>query len=895
MAKTIKAKSDLGINSIMDPIMVPDGFARVVDGLDIRSGVARTWQLPHIFRELTHPTTTKCIWEYRGLWYESPLWRTYHGEYLNAQQAVYFTEEGIGHLPPQKIIDGTQVRLGIRRPIAMPLVSSYESRYPASVSAVVISAGSVYAPVASYRIAAMKGGNILDAAPAVVVTITVPSSVLLVWAGVPGADGYAVFGRTSGSERLLIELGNVVSWVDDGTKVEGSSAASAYDSVQTFQYVYTYYRKVGLFEDESGPSPLSVVTNAGKIPVVTRLPLYDGLYSDGSVVFQMSVNTLTATVPASSVKSLAFSLIKGVSTTFTTVAAHGMATGAVGRIYGSSTGLGNIDLTATIPPPLTAPVVVVDSYPAGGTVPVGAHTYKVVAVRGLDPGYIAVGPLAFNPAQTTATGIVATVAGAPSSVKLRFTSYTAGTDLFIVYRDAVPIALVPLSAASGSNNTWTDTGAAWSYSLAAVSLPASNETATRCFTIPQAIAMQPAFPSSFPIGTFQLSLTEIALTGAPTFTPAAGDMLFLDGMSNISEMNGVNEVVSFSAGVAVVKKFLGFGAVSGSSTTGTMTWKAGNGSIKGWRIYRVGDTAEFLRVADLSLDVLSFTDTVTTEQLGIAIPTAYTQNGLEVVFDWAPANLKRMVPHFGMRFGIVDDLVRWTPTNIPDAWPDVFYAAFPSKPVGLASFRGIMCVVCETGLYALVGNTPSTMSPAGPFSNLGCIAPFSLQASNVGLMWLTKTGVAISKDGMSAICMTSDKVPGRFFYAPSTPGKLDNQSIGYGWYIDATQTVQFTESMREERVDKSMFPVQEVNYDIPANVEMDDIKSFYWNDRYALYYPGPDTRARSGMVTIDMSRDSLPLTTMPVKPTAVHVSNGGDCYMLLEPRPTTTVTITSPL
>jgi hypothetical protein len=898
VSKSIKARAELGVNSIMDPVMVPDGFSRVCDGLDLRSGVARAFQLPHVFKELVSPTTTNCIWEYRNQWYESALWRTYHGEYINAQQAVYFTEEGINHLPPQKIIDGTQVRLGIRRPIAEPLVAPSSSRFPTSVSVNIAGAGGAIAPpIASYRVAAMVGGNILAAASSAAIHLTVPSSTQIIWGAVPGADGYAIFGRTPGSERLLIELGKVTSWIDDGTTAEGSSSASSYDSVKTFQYVYTYYRKVGLFEDESGPSPLSVVSSSGKISVITRLPLYDGLYSDDSTTYHMATNALTATLPAGSPFMVDFSIIKNTITTFTTRTAHGMATGQAGRLFGAAADVSSSDLVITTVSALVAPVVAVGGYPAGGTVPLGPHTYKVTAVRGLDPAVYLTGALAHSPAQTTATGIVATVTGVPSSVTINITSYTQGTDMFIVYRsDDAGATFTPKALLASTATSWVDTGAAWPVSISAAVIPATNETATRCFTIPQSIPMAGGYIYAS-LGMFQSNLVNITLATMTGFTPAAGDLLYADGLTTIPEINGANEVVSFAGGVVTVKKYMNFSLSGSSSVTGTLTWRSGNGSIKGWRIYRVGDTAEFLRVADLSLSVTSFTDTIPTEKLGVVIPTAYTQNGLYVVYDWAPTGLKRMVKHFGMRFGIVDDLVRWTPTNVPDAWPDVFYAAFPSKPVNIASYRGILSVVCEGGLYALVGNTPSTISPAGPFSNLGCFAPFTLQASNAGLMWLTKTGIAISRDGMSASCLTSDKVSGRYFYSPSTPvmaGVLP-LPVGLGWHLQATQTVQFTESMREERIDYSMAPVQQVDFDLPANAEMTDIHSFYWNDRYVMYYAGVTAHARSGCAMVDMSQSGMPISTLPVKPLAVHVSSGGDCYMLLAPRPVTTATITSPI
>jgi hypothetical protein len=107
--------------------------------------------------------------------------------------------------------------------------------------------------------------------------------------------------------------------------------------------------------------------------------------------------------------------------------------------------------------------------------------------------------------------------------------------------------------------------------------------------------------------------------------------------------------------------------------------------------------------------------------------------------------------------------------------------------------------------------------------------------------------------------------------------------------------------MNQEEINYVMNPVSEVTADLPINAEMDDLRSFYWNDRYCLYATGTSQHARMGTITIDMhskglatgygmtmsasglssSSTGLPITTIPIKPTDVHVSLGGDCYMLL--------------
>lgn len=888
MAKQIKAKCEFGVNSIMDSVMVPDGFARVCDGLDIRSGVARLWQLPSIHRQ-TDTAAPSHIWEYRGKWYESALHRTYHGEYLYGQESVYFTEEGPGHMEPQKIIDGIQVRLGIRRPIAQPMVSSSSSSIPGSPTASIFGAGGVPAGHASYRIAGMVGSSIMPPGDPIKISIATPSSVELHWGGVVGADGYAIFGRVNGSERLIIKLGNVLQWLDDGSIGEGSATAASYEISSSFQYVYTYFRRVSTVEDESGPSPVSLPSEPGMIPVVSRTPTLDGSYGDDSSSFSVSSYPMKAYKSPSYQISHALQREDGKLTTVTTSSPHGLAGTVYGRLYGSFTPwtITNVEhMAMNVPLALGTPGASIDSYPVGGTLAPGTYTYRLVAVRG---STTVAWP---NPAQTLGNALTAVVPGGSGSVRIAINSFTPGTDSFILYRNGVSIAYVPTNVA-----TFTDTGLpalSVGYPATAPVYPAANDTSTRCLFAPNQQFSAPAF--GFP-PYFIEEKCDIEMPLAVDFAPVPGDVISISGLSTLSELNGLATVSSFASGRATINKLV-FPERDGlvdSTPGGTVLWRIGNGQYAGWRIYRVGDTAEFLRVAELPMDVMSFVDVVQTPDLGDAIPTAYVQNGANVVYDRAPDNLKRMVPHLGMRFGIVDDIVRWTPTGVPDAWPDVFSATFPSRPVALASFRGVLSVICEDGLYALVGNTPSTLSPAGPFSNLGCIAPFSVQASNRGLLWLGKSGIVISKDGVSAESLTYDRVPGRFFYAPSTAGIYDGIPVGYGWLLPSTQTVQFAESMREERIDASMFPVSEVSYDSPINAEITDIYSFYWDNRYALYYPTASEYARSACSVVDMASPGLPLTTIPIKPLSVHVSLGGDCFMLLVPRAITSVEITEPV
>jgi hypothetical protein len=949
MAKGVKAKFELGVNTIVDSVMVPDGFGRVCDGLELRSGAARPWQLPSIFRPVTDPTIN-CIWEYRGLWFESELHRTYHGEYIQGLPVVYFTEEGI-HADgseasaPQQIVNGTQVRLGIQRPLASPGVSQNQPSWPTLLQASVTGSGGISLNVASYRVAAIVNGAILTPGDSVLTVLPVvagvvtPSSITLTWRPVPNAEGYAIFGRTEGSERLITKLGIMTTWVDDGTIGEDSVLVSQYVVSHDYQYVYTYYRNIEGIEDESGPSPLSAAISGSVTPIITRQPLYDGIFDQaGTVTYSFSAvaPTLSATLSISTAYTSTIHYYRYSSSSDTTMygtaTAHGFTSGQAGRVsiadpYTSGY-IVPTDQIITVPYALMTPIISSPVYTSGGSL-TGAHSYQFTAVRA------AQSYTSGNPPQTLAATVAVTMPVGSGTVGFNFSSITSGTDAILIYRDGTPIYMAPTSGASAVS-AFVDDG---SYPilvgsginlLAGCSVPTSNETATRCFSIQGNYPLHgpifsgPGVMSWVPLAHFNLSLSDVTFAGTTDltgFTPVAGDIVFFDGLTTLTNLNGMRTVMAWDSTLKVltVTAYATSTLLTLTDTTGSMIWTPSNGHYSGWRIYRVGDTAEFLQVADLSMNQVSFTDQVGTDNLGIAIPTQYVENGLEVVFDWAPKQAKRMVNHYGMRFAIVDNLVRWTPTNLPNAWPDVFFAAFPSHPVALAPFKSMLMVLCQDGLYGIAGNTPSTLTTVGPLSNLGCIAPFSVQASNYGIMWLAKPGVCISQDGVSAMCLTADRVSGRYFYAPSTGYDTPSVHVGDDWYMPASQSTQFAESMSQERIDKSFYPVTQVSADLPVNAEMTDIHSYYWNDRYCLFAQGSSKHARMGIITIDMNSrglasgygmtmtasglshasTGLPITTIPIKPIDVHVSMGGDCYMLLRPyvappiNITVTVTITS--
>lgn len=83
----------------------------------------------------------------------------------------------------------------------------------------------------SYRVAATNLGGTGETNPSPAKTLAVAGAgtvrIVVSWAAVAGATGYRVYGRTGGSEQLLAELGNVLTWEDNGSVTPRGLPATA--------------------------------------------------------------------------------------------------------------------------------------------------------------------------------------------------------------------------------------------------------------------------------------------------------------------------------------------------------------------------------------------------------------------------------------------------------------------------------------------------------------------------------------------------------------------------------------------------------------------------------------------------------------------------------------------
>lgn len=314
--------------------------------------------------------------------------------------------------------------------------------------------------------------------------------------------------------------------------------------------------------------------------------------------------------------------------------------------------------------------------------------------------------------------------------------------------------------------------------------------------------------------------------------------------------------------------------------TATAMWTPKNGYYNTWNLYRTGSGGIYQLVKKIDISQLSYSDTTSKDYLGGPPTSYYIDNGVfgpvTILFSPPPNGLTCLTEHYGMLFGVDGHRVRWTPIGQPDAWPDVYYYDFSYKPIALASYGTSLVVLCEDALYLIDGNAPSSMSLSKSKCEDGCIAPFSVQATNKGLVFLSNRGLMLF-NGMEAVCLTDSKIPSFMLIGPS---KLDSP-INFWWYptklgffygnFANNDGVLYrdTASAKFYRTNETGFP----NY---------EITSAYHYGKYYLVYTGRENYEAHTTLVVDLQAPGVPITTLGLKPVDIIVNELEEMYILVD-------------
>lgn len=347
-----------------------------------------------------------------------------------------------------------------------------------------------------------------------------------------------------------------------------------------------------------------------------------------------------------------------------------------------------------------------------------------------------------------------------------------------------------------------------------------------------------------------------------------GDVVYIVGASSGQSVNDVfkaTKINNTSFSIPLV-------ALSTITNT-TLKWVPGNGYYHHWNLYR-NEQGGWFKVDEIKLEKTSYTDAKPFASLGDAPDSRYTSNGIVVDFAPPPISLQGIVSHYGMLFGINGHEIRWTPILKPDAWPKEFSVKMAYAPVALAPFSQGIIVLCEDAIYRLDGNDPTALSISKTHAEDGCFAPHSVQATDKGLMYLSKRGIMLF-DGTHAECLTDTRVQGTFLTAPSRLG------AAYPfWWLPTLMTRNYMDLAGEDSILGSSYVF---NLDNTKTIEgyNDHIKSFYHLGKYYLFYTGDDYAANTA-VCVDMQMEGFPITTLGMKALDAHVDEYEQAFVLFD-------------
>lgn len=873
-----------GMSAVVDPRLLGDGYAVFTDSVDLSAFAASSYRAP-VFR-MDAPSGTVHAFEYRGKWHFSSEHRHWDAEFIGKQERLYYTESGYvpgAGKPAMKVIDGVEARLGTPRPAAALVVSPDVLASPAGFTAEVYGVGSSFGDESlTYRLGYRTVDGLIPAGEAITVVVAKGQTVVLRWGAttLAGVTGIVIYGRTSGKEQIIDEVGpDVMTFVDDGSLAPHGEYASNLDSTDVYFYFHTFLRNVNGHIDESGPSPLSPRIDQGKVIKITRNPDLEGLF-DGS--------TSVANAPAyktpvtNTICGTAFREI-GSKRIITTVTDHGLTAGQeVGIIPGGV----SIDpetakhvysasiFTSDLPEPTISAFG-----PGSTTAPVFAPgtllRARITAFRGADWSKIVPGIGGGVPAESLPSAEVQWTTTAAKGL-IQWSYPTADADGFHVYINDLWVATIPpgtLFYEFDSVPVHPDRP-----------IPTVNRSRSRAFYFDDDSSL--LWDSGWAV-TFGLYGVMAGVIETKIVQNGHGLKVgTLVGFSGYKEINGNHSVSRVGNANEFYIKVL---TRDDDTLSTTRTYKVANQAyqfVDKWALYvqRGATGGVALQQGVYPISQTEVIDYKPVQGLSVTCDSSYlaatSEGDVVIEFDPPPLGMKCPTLHNEILWGIVDNAVVWSPVNRPDAFPKAYRRNFPVPPTAISPYGGAMIVLLPTGIGRFDGTDPANLSFTMTDVSDGCSDPNTVQHTAAGLMYLSPRGLMSFQAGLnSSIPITDGKLEASIFSAASSTAS----SRWPTWWIPPRLTAAWAKCTRDlptadgrqrERMLDDTLPMRGVN---------EDIRSFYWRGKYYLYFTG-DFFGRHGTIMVDTTRrneSGYPIFHVGLRPEHVHVTKRDEAFLLL--------------
>ncbi len=879
-----------GINTVSDKALLEPGFGTCLDNVDLRSGSIRPFYTPtpvlgvHYSLPINHLSDAgndiRSIFWTRGMFILSKYERDYTSEYVGESDRIFFTQYGS---TAQKIVSGVQVPLGLRRPEIRPSAKTITNLGIRNFT-VTEEAGGNFAKdrTRSYRIAISTDDGVLPPTNKISVKATdAGKSFRLTWTRSSFSDLAAreivIFAGDDEKERRIATVPSTQTYYLDVGSESGSAGelASVYDLDLDFQYCYTFVRNVRGMDDESGPSPLGLIVKSNNVREVTFAATSDGFFR--------SPNTqdLSTDIPIVSLES---------------------------DPDKNSYAITGFDLDAN-----TGMVRVSVDNNGGKFTFLHGEYVKFTDVAGVDP--------------TVAYEIVLDEDAEIFDDRWNQSDWNAYTHFYTDAPITIGQAITTQSVRREMTADIESVGLDHNSSTVVITL-----TEDHCFWTGQKITFETksevfdaiispvdrkklfiaggSFDRSVTNGGWGTKVFGHAAYAGPGFydmtdyCPFNNDAIYIDttGVLGLTTdtVKGLYRARCGGANAVIFDCLLNVGVSTTFGGKIRYMYVPHNDYIYARRLYRIGDTGEFLRVKDADPWVESLVDAKPTISLTEPITSNYSSNGIDVTFDVPPEGMTGLISHYDMKFAIYENTVRWTENGYPDAWAEAFSQDFKYRPLALCSWDQGVLVFCEDAVYILVGNTATGMSVSITSAIDGCIAPGSVQATNNGVFYLSKRGIMLYRGG-SAECITDSRILNRVLLG--TSGLGDNSDIGEYYYWNLSRHSYFYQNFAYSdqllsHIDGDPGPNVDT-FGIPGVIN--EIKSFYLNGRYFLYWSSNPSRnllnlynaqlnnerntsnyALHTTIMIDTQAPGFPITTLGFKPRDVFVNENEEAFFLAD-------------
>ena len=873
-----------GMSAVVDPRLLGDGYAVFVDSVDFSAFAASSFRAPVFRREA--PAGTVHAFEYRGKWHFSAEHRHWAADFIGRQERLYYTESGHAPgagKPAMKVIDGVEARLGTPRPAAALVVNSDVQASPDGFTAEVYGAGSSFEDGSlTYRLGYRTVDGLIPAGEAITVVVTKGQTVVLRWGAttLDGVTGVVVYGRTSGKEQIIEELGSeATSFVDDGSLFPRGEFASNLDSTDVYFYFHTFLRNVNGHLDESGPGPLSSRVDQGKVVKVTRNPDLEGLF-DGS----------TAVTNAPAYKTPVTHVVSGIK--LRSVGSKRILTTATDHNLTAGQEVGLIPMSLSIDPDThkhvysasiftsDLPAPTITAFGPGATdapvfTPGTVLRARVTAFRGAGWDTLIPGVLNAVPAESLPSAEVQWTTTAAKGL-LQWSYPSLDADGFHVYINDLWVATIP------AGTQFYEFDAVPVYPSRP--LPTVNRSSTRAFYFDEDSELQWDPGASMMYGSYGLMAdtieTKIVHNGHGL---QVGTLV---GFSGYQAINGNHTVSRIGNANEFYIKFL---TRADDTTSTTRIYKTANEAFRfvdKWALYvqRGATGGVALQQGVYPISQVEVIDYKPVQGLSVTCDSSYlastSEGDVVIEFDPPPLGMKCPTLHNEILWGIVDNAVVWSPVNRPDAFPKAYRRNFPVPPTALAPYGGAMIVLLPTGIGRFDGTDPANLSFTMTDVSDGCTAPNTVQHTAAGLMYLSPRGLMSFQAGLnSAVPVTDGKLEASIFTAASSTASERWPT----WWIPPRLTAAWAKCTRDLASADGWQRERIIDETLPMRGMNEDIRSFYWRGKYFLYFTG-DSFGRHGSIMVDTTRrneSGYPIFHLGLRPEHVHVTKRDEAFVLL--------------